>query len=266
MEILNNNKEKEKMEQELNTKLLRAVLDEYATPDPKIVGTIPRNGINLAYVSHADITKILIEIDPSWNWQPVAWDNGRPAITVMNDTATMWASLTLLGKTLLGVGTAKANKPDLDKELIGDFLRNAAMRFGISLSLWSKQDWSDQTTVTSLPRVQAQRAEAAEPYVSNHPAKGVPSPKVVKEFIDDNMPSFDEIKEIFGATEVTNIQPLRPVAGLLSAKQKGLIEKLAKEKKFDLAGTLATVFKKSAITELTSKEASALIKQLMESK
>jgi len=254
------------MEQELNTQLLRAVLDQYATPDPKIVGTIPRNGINLAYVSHADITRILIEIDPSWNWQPVAWDNGRPAITVMNDTATMWASLTLLGKTLLGVGTAKANKPDLDKELIGDFLRNAAMRFGISLSLWSKQDWSDQTTVTSLPRVQAKRAEAAEPYVSNHPAKGVPSPNVVKEFIDDNMPSFDEIKEIFGATEVTNIKPLRPVAGLLSAKQKGLIEKLAKEKKFDLSGTLATVFQKSAVAELTSKEASALIKQLMESK
>lgn len=254
------------MEQELNTKLLRAVLDEYATPDPKIVGTIPRNGINLAYVSHADITKILIEIDPSWNWQPVAWDNGRPAITVINDTATMWASLTLLGKTLLGVGTAKANKPDLDKELIGDFLRNAAMRFGISLSLWSKQDWSDQTTVTSLPRVQAQRAEAAQPHVSNHPAKGVPSPSVVKEFIDDSMPSFDEIKEIFGATEVTNIKPLRPVAGLLSAKQKGLIEKLAKEKKFDLAGTLTGAFGKSDVSELTSKEASALIKQLMESK
>jgi hypothetical protein len=53
---------------------------------------------------------------------------------------------------------------------------------------------------------------------------------------------------------------------LLSAKQKGLIEKLAKEKKFDLAGTLATVFGKSAVAELTSKEASALIKQLMESK
>jgi len=123
------------MSEELETSMLKAVLEQYAIPDPKIVGTIPRNGINLAYVSHADITKILIEIDPTWNWQPVAWDNGRPAIHVENGTATMWATLTLLGKSLLGVGSVRADKQDLDKELIGDFLRNASMRFGIALSL-----------------------------------------------------------------------------------------------------------------------------------
>jgi hypothetical protein len=88
--------------EELNTQLLRAVLEQYAVPDPKIVGTIPRNGINLAYVSHADITRILIEIDPSWSWQPVAWDNGRPAIHIENGTATMWATLTLLRKVFVG--------------------------------------------------------------------------------------------------------------------------------------------------------------------
>jgi hypothetical protein len=170
------------MSEELNTQLLRAVLDQYATPDPKIVGTIPRNGINLAYVSHADITKILIEVDPAWSWQPVEWVNGRPAINVENGTATMWGTLTLLGKSMLGVGSVRADKQDLDKELVGDFLRNAAMRFGIALSLWSKQDWSDNTTITSLPAVQAKRAEEAKPYVQNHPAKGVPSPKVVRDF------------------------------------------------------------------------------------
>ena len=260
------------MSEELNTQLLRAVLDQYATPDPKIVGTIPRNGINLAYVSHADITKILIEVDPAWSWQPVEWVNGRPAINVENGTATMWGTLTLLGKSMLGVGSVRADKQDLDKELVGDFLRNAAMRFGIALSLWSKQDWSDNTTITSLPAVQAKRAEEAKPYVQNHPAKGVPSPKVVRDFVQDSEPTPDEIAEIaaqFNATPVQNITPInKPVAssgGKASEKQKGLISKLAKEKvDGDCVPLMQQMFNKASVSDLTSKEASGLIKYLME--
>jgi hypothetical protein len=258
------------MSEQLNTALLRAVLDEYATPDPKIVGTIPRNGINLAYVSHADITKILIEVDPAWSWQPVAWDNGRPAINVENGTATMWGTLTLLGKSMLGVGSVRADKQDLDKELVGDFLRNAAMRFGIALSLWSKQDWSDNTTITSLPAAQAKRAEQAKPYVQNHPAKGMPSPKVVQDFVQDSEPTPEEIAEItaaFAATPVENITPIKaaPSGGKASDKQKGLISKLAKEKvNGDCVPLMQQMFSKTAVGDLTSKEASGLIKHLME--
>ena len=258
------------MSEELNTPLLRAVLDAYATPDPKIVGTIPRNGINLAYVSHADITKILIEVDPAWSWQPIEWVNGRPAINVENGTATMWGTLTLLGKPMLGVGSVRADKQDLDKELVGDFLRNAAMRFGIALSLWSKQDWSDNTTITSLPAVQAKRAEEAKPYVGNHPAKGVPSPKVVRDFVQDNEPTPDEVAEIaaqFNATIVENITPIKAATsgGKASEKQKGLISKLAKEKvDGDCVPLMKQLFNKAAVGDLTSKEASALIKHLME--
>jgi hypothetical protein len=258
------------MSEELNTQLLRAVLDQYATPDPKIVGTIPRNGINLAYVSHADITRILIEVDPAWSWQPMEWVNGRPAINVENGTATMWGTLTLLGKSMLGVGSVRADKQDLDKELVGDFLRNAAMRFGIALSLWSKQDWSDNTTITSLPAAQAKRAEEAKPYVQNHPAKGVPSPKVVQDFMSDE-PTPDDIAEIaaaFGATQVENITPISRATvsgGKASEKQKGLISKLAKEKvNGDCVPVMQNLFGKTAVGDLTSKEASALIKHLME--
>jgi hypothetical protein len=258
------------MSEELNTQLLRAVLDQYATPDPKIVGTIPRNGINLAYVSHADITKILIEVDPSWSWQPIEWVNGRPAIHVENGTATMWGTLTLLGKSMIGVGSVRADKQDHEKELVGDFLRNASMRFGIALSLWSKQDWSDNTTITSLPAVQARRAEEAKPYVGNHPAKGVPSPKVVRDFVDDSEPSLLDVAEIaaqFGATIVENITPIKAATsgGKASEKQAGLISKLAKEKvNGDCVPLMKQLFNKDAVSALTSKEASALIKQLME--
>lgn len=258
------------MSEELNTTLLRAVLDQYAIPDPKIVGTIPRNGQALSYVSHADITRILIEVDPLWSWQPIEWVNGRPAIHVENGTATMWGTLTLLGKSMIGVGSVRADKQDHEKEVVGDFLRNAAMRFGIAISLWSKQDWSDNTTITSLPAAQAKRAEQAKPYVQNHPAKGVPSPKVVQEFMNDSEPTPQEIAEIaaaFGATTVENITPIKaaPSGGKASDKQKGLISKLAKEKvNGDCVPVMQELFGKSAVGDLTSKEASALIKQLME--
>jgi len=240
------------MSEELETSMLKAVLEQYAIPDPKIVGTIPRNGINLAYVSHADITKILIEIDPTWNWQPVAWDNGRPAIHVENGTATMWATLTLLGKSLLGVGSVRADKQDLDKELIGDFLRNASMRFGIALSLWSKQDWSDNTTIIRTPEVKRS--------IQNHPASQ----------LDDREITPAEVAEIFGGAVVTEavITPIKAAVtgGLISDKQKGLISKLAKEKvDGDVTPILKQQFRKSSVNELTTKEGSALIKLLMES-
>jgi hypothetical protein len=239
------------MSEELDTTMLKAVLEQYAIPDPKIVGTIPRNGINLAYVSHADITKILIEIDPNWNWQPAAWDNGRPAIHVENGTATMWGALTLLGKTLLGVGSVRADKQDLDKELIGDFLRNASMRFGIALSLWSKQDWSDNTTIV--------RTDEVKRSIQNHPASQPAEREITPA----------EVAEIFGGAVVTEavITPIKAAVtgGTISDKQKGLISKLAKEKvDGDVTPILKQQFKKSSVNELTTKEGSALIKLLME--
>lgn len=126
-----------------NTKELLEVLNKYAVPDPKIVGKLPKGGTQLDFVGHADITRILIEIDPHWRLVPIAWDNGRPAMNIVNDMATMWFELTLLGTSRLAIGTAKANAFDLDKQLYGDALRNGAMRFGISLNLWTKNEWED---------------------------------------------------------------------------------------------------------------------------
>lgn len=140
------------MDNEKRTVELLKVLHDYGVPDPSIVGKLPKGGIQLDYVSHAEITKILLTIDPHWRWVPIAWDNGRPAIHVENGIATMWGELTLLGQARLGVGSVRADKADLDKELVGDFLRNAAMRFGIALSLWSKQEWEDNQASSPAPR------------------------------------------------------------------------------------------------------------------
>jgi len=119
------------------------ILKKYAVPDPGIVSKLPKGGIQLDFVGHADITRILIEIDPLWTWEPCGWVGGTPDIQVENGIATMWGRLTILNKTMIGVGSARADKGDYLKELIGDFLRNASMRFGICLSLWTKSEWED---------------------------------------------------------------------------------------------------------------------------
>ena len=139
---------------------IKDIISKYGVPDQSIVGKLPRGGATLDFVGHAEITRILIDIDPLWNWEPVAWSpDGRPQINVVNGNAVMWGTLTVLGHSRLGVGTARHDKADLDKELIGDFLRNAAMRFGICLSLWSKTEWEDQPEAAKpAPKVDTESA------------------------------------------------------------------------------------------------------------
>lgn len=144
-----------------NTDALKNVLLKYGVPDPKIVGKLPKGGRQLDFVGHADVTKFLLEIDPHWSWVPIEWKDGRPAIHIENGMATMWGELRLLGQARLGVGSVEAKKADLDKELVSDFLRNAAMRFGICLSLWTKQEWDDIESASRQP-APARAARVAE--------------------------------------------------------------------------------------------------------
>lgn len=148
---------------EFNNKM-RGILTDYGVPDPAIVGKLPKGGIQLDYVSHAEITRILINIDPCWDWEPVKWtDTGMPAFEVINGMAHMAGRLTILGVTRIGVGSVQHNKPDLVKELVSDFLRNAAMRFGIALSLWSKAEWQDSTTPAPAPSRPADKPKMPAP-------------------------------------------------------------------------------------------------------
>ena len=147
---------------EPNAEKLRLVLDKYAVPDPKIVGKLPRGNIQLDYVGHAEITRILTEIDPLWEWKPLKIDDdGLPSYRVENGMAHMAGAMTLLGHTRLAIGSAPHNKQDLLKELVSDFIRNGAMRFGVALSLWSKEEWADDSA--PAPKKKAPDKKPAEP-------------------------------------------------------------------------------------------------------
>ena len=253
------------MSNETEALLLKAVLEQYATPDPKIVGMITKNGVNLDFVGHAEITRILIDIDPLWNWQPAAWIDGRPAIHESNGVASMWGNLTLLGKTLLGVGTAatvmttrggeKFNKPDYEKELVGDFLRNAAMRFGICLSLWSKQDWDMKGNVEHISTSHTIKTVEIEKSKQAHPASVKPK-STPPDALSDS-----EIEQAFSTPTPPAVAK---IGSVISDKQKGLVSSLAKEvADGDIGSILVHLFSKPNLNTLTTKEGSDLIKHLM---
>lgn len=127
--------------------------------------------IHLSYVGHAALTDRLLDVDLSWTWEPLAYtEHGLPRFDA---TGGLWIKLTVLGMTRLGYGQAEAKSwSDIgarEKEIIGDALRNAAMRFGAALDLWHKGelhvDDADEAPASSAadPAPAARKEPAAEP-------------------------------------------------------------------------------------------------------
>jgi hypothetical protein len=98
-----------------------------------------RNAVHLDYVGHAAATDRLLDVDPLWTWEPMATDaNGLPAL---DRNGNMWIKLTVCGVSRFGYGAADGKTGgDAVKEIIGDAIRNAGMRFGMALDLWHKGD------------------------------------------------------------------------------------------------------------------------------
>lgn len=89
--------------------------------------------VHLDYVGHAAVTDRLLKVDPEWSWEPMGVDQfGLPAL---DQAGNLWIRLTVAGMTRIGVGDGMSMK-----ERIGDAIRNAAMRFGVALDLWSKEE------------------------------------------------------------------------------------------------------------------------------
>ena len=115
--------------------------------------------VHLEYVGHAALTARLLDVDPTWTWEPVGADErGLPAF---DSEGGLWIRLTVAGHTRLGYGDAQGKRgPNAVKEAIGDALRNAAMRFGAALDLWHKGDLSQSAAA-------AEGADADEPPPDN---------------------------------------------------------------------------------------------------
>lgn len=108
--------------------------------------------VHLDYVGHAAVTDRLLSVDPEWSWEPMGHTpEGLPAL---DRDGNLWIKLTIHGHTRIGVGDGSSMK-----ERIGDAIRNAAMRFGVALDLWSKDELESSGTFQ----------EQAPQHVSNPP-------------------------------------------------------------------------------------------------
>lgn len=120
--------------------------------------------MHLDYVGHAAVTDRLNTVagPEGWDWEPLGRDeHGLPAL---DSKGNLWIRLTIHGVSRYGYGDGS----DSPKELIGDALRNAAMRFGVALDLWSKEELESTLADPSLKNERA----------TQRPAKASPRPAV----------------------------------------------------------------------------------------
>lgn len=97
--------------------------------------------MHIEFVGHANVTDRLLEVDPEWTWEPVAFaPDGLPALT---PDGGLWIRLTVAGVTRIGYGGADGKTgDDAVKEAVSDALKTTAMRFGVGLDLWRKEEAS----------------------------------------------------------------------------------------------------------------------------
>ena len=171
-----------------DTEKLAQIVKDHGVPDPSLVGKLPRGGTQLDYVGHAEVTKILLEIDPLWSIEPAALDEaGLPAREKIGTMVQAGFWMTVLGHRRYCVGSVEDRKVDIGKELVSDAIRNGAMRFGIALSPWSKEEWGDQPAKPAKPvKKTAKKSPQTPPEApqSDATASRIPAdPEIVGRFV-----------------------------------------------------------------------------------
>ena len=160
------------------------------TPDPlellrapfpaNQISKLPKGNVMLDYVGHAAATHRLLDADPHWNWEPLAMaSDGLPA---RDADGGMWIKLTCCGVTRLGYGSAPNKKGgDAIKELIGDAIRNAAMRFGLALDLWHKGDLHAAETATDDDKPSSREPAPTAEEMATNLLKGCGTKEMLKD-------------------------------------------------------------------------------------
>lgn len=224
-------------------------LERLREPFPQgAVGKLPKGGIELDYVGHAAVTDRLLSIDPEWNWEPMGVD--AYGLPVLDEQGNLWIRLTICGVTRLGVGDGKSMK-----ERIGDALRNAAMRFGVALSLWTKDELEsgyaeDKATdnVTSTTTRRAAPRPSSDRHADADAAEGV-SRGAASISTEASTPQMNKIRAMLAndvTPSVTGDDVHEYVAGILAVRFP----------EFAVEGSL------TSLKQLSKSQASYVIDQL----
>lgn len=210
-----------------------------SSPCPECGGKHGSGAIHLDFIGHADTTDRLLSVDPGWYWEPLAFaEDGTPLIKQDGKQASMWIRLFVGDVSRIGVGTCDTNKFEVEKELIGDAIRNAAMRFGVALALWSKSDKLESELEAGIGTTEADPftdddiGGADQSYPSLPSAASIPEDVGDDEVKADKIPKAElmAIAEPLGITEKQIIAKAVALQPTLSAKDrpKTIIKVLAR--------------------------------------
>jgi len=142
----------------------------------------------LDYVSHAAVTNRLIDAAPGWTYtvEPVVVHGGiEDGKFVTNDfggglphVVAVFGSMTIGGVTRQEVGAVDSfsSYGQELKEAISDFIRRGAMRFGVALDLWAKEDLTSEPTATRTSHLGGGSDNAGTGATHGSPPASVPAP------------------------------------------------------------------------------------------
>lgn len=178
--------------------------------------------IHLDYVGHAATTDRLLQVDPAWTWRPFTREERADVEAQPGD---LWIWLTIAGVTRPGVGDGKSAK-----ERIGDAIRNAAMRFGVGLDLWSKEDLRDKEDKDEQPPA-AEPAPAAPPAQTAFQAPATNGGKKITKAQQKQIEAL--VENVAAMREVTLEQAWAAITN-----DNGVVEQLSHDKATELIGKL----------------------------
>jgi len=117
---------------------------------PEQIGKLPATSKRpaLDFVGHAAVTDRLNKIAPGWSYAiDERWDglSVEYAKGVEVQVPTFWVRGTM---TIGGVSRAEFGDGKDAKEAIGNFIRRGAMRFGVAIDLWSREELGGESVPT----------------------------------------------------------------------------------------------------------------------
>jgi hypothetical protein len=207
---------------------LRDLLEEWWNPPAELISTLPKGGIQLKYLGHSDTTRALTESDPRWTWAPMGTDEHGQPIVQHDDKGNpvgMWILLTVHGVTRPAFGSCDPGKRDAIKELIGDAIRNGAMRFGVAGALWSKADQPEGDKPRKPAKARKTAVSASEGTSEGTDSGRAAYDRLVKDYGKENV---DGALATFSIAKFSEITPQKE--GILRASLKSRAEVVEAQK------------------------------------
>lgn len=177
--------------------------DALLAPFPKSqIQQLPKGGIRLDYVSHGNVTRRLLEVDPDWNWEPLAFDD--QGLPLFDERGGLWIKLTVCGVTRIGYGEPQGSDTyDRIKGAIGNAIRVAAMRFGVALDLWAKD--LDHTIPEASSDYQPQAKRQISGLPLQPPSMTKKQSDLILKMVGPNIHYIEDFKKKHNITSTLNV-------------------------------------------------------------